>query len=398
MDIIQKPTCTEPGSETGVCTLCGETQTREIAALGHDYRSTVIPPTCTEQGYTTYTCSRCGDSFITDYTDAKGHTYSEWMTLINPTVTHKGKMVRVCTECGIVLDEMDMPVLIDNHVTGITVSAEKKYMNIGESITITALIEPATAINRNVLWTSSDPDIATVNNGSITAVSPGKTVIIAQTEDCGFKDFCIVQVSAITAKNGAYIDNENGYVYGLTSNLNNVDDYIDVCDDTMTLSYSTEKVGTGTKIYVMQDNDEVNTYEALLFGDVNGDGVYDGQDATIVNCISNGLLSREQVSESKYMAADCNHDGEINSSDVLLLERAGLLLANVDQSKSLEELMETDSYTEYLNLIDQNPMVDDTTEEPINEPTESAAKTLIERVVEIVKIVITFIRNLFSKI
>ena len=41
----------------------------------HAYASAVTLPTCTEQGYTTYTCS-CGDSYVADYVDATGHTYS----------------------------------------------------------------------------------------------------------------------------------------------------------------------------------------------------------------------------------------------------------------------------------------------------------------------------------
>ena len=38
-----------------------------------------------------------------------------------------------------------------------------------------------------------------------------------------------------------------------------------------------------------------------------------------------------------------------------ILQQAGVLLSNVDQSKSSEELLQTSSqYVEYLNLIDQS--------------------------------------------
>ncbi len=63
-----EPTCTEEGVETRTCE-CGETETRTVAALGHDYVAVVTPPTETEQGYTTHTCSRCGDSYVDSYTD-----------------------------------------------------------------------------------------------------------------------------------------------------------------------------------------------------------------------------------------------------------------------------------------------------------------------------------------
>ncbi len=53
------------------CTVCG---TELEAALGHEHKGTVTAPTCTDGGYTTYTCTRCGDTYVSDYTDALGHT------------------------------------------------------------------------------------------------------------------------------------------------------------------------------------------------------------------------------------------------------------------------------------------------------------------------------------
>ncbi len=52
-----------------------------VTAEGHVYVPTVTKPTCTEQGYTTYTCDICGDSYVTDYTEATGHSFSDkWIT------------------------------------------------------------------------------------------------------------------------------------------------------------------------------------------------------------------------------------------------------------------------------------------------------------------------------
>ncbi|MBQ7549878.1 MAG: InlB B-repeat-containing protein, partial [Clostridia bacterium] len=364
----------------------------------HSYTTVVTPPTCTQQGYTTYTCL-CGDSYVSDYVPANGHTPSAWKMTVNPTVTHAGKMVRVCTVCGTTLDEMDVPQLIDNRVTGITLSENEIYLNVAETKTLTATVEPATALNKNVIWTSSKPEVATVADGEIRAVSPGTTVIIAKTEDSGHKDFCIVQVSAITAVNGSNVDNDNGVIYGLTSNLPNADGYLLLADDSMTLSYSRDKIGTGTEIRVMKDDEVINTYEAVIFGDVDGDSWYDGQDALFVNCLANGLLTKEQVGDSAYMAADCNHDGVIDDLDVAVLEQAGVLLANVDQTKSEEELLETESYVEYLNLIDQNPTLDEeVTDEPIEEPIVSTAKTLLDRIIIIIKAILVFVTNWLPKI
>ena len=122
--VIAEPTCTETGVEQRTCELCGETESRAIAALGHteeiipaveatctetgltegvkcsvcgeilvaqevvpakghEYTAVVTAPTCTRGGYTTWTCA-CGDSYVDSYVEPTGHNYEDG----------------VCTNCG----------------------------------------------------------------------------------------------------------------------------------------------------------------------------------------------------------------------------------------------------------------------------------------------------------
>lgn len=64
-------TCTTTGY-TGdtYCKGCGAklSSGSTIAALGHNYTSSVVAPTVTESGYTLHTCSRCGHSYKDNYT------------------------------------------------------------------------------------------------------------------------------------------------------------------------------------------------------------------------------------------------------------------------------------------------------------------------------------------
>ena len=117
------------------------------------------------------------------------------------------------------------------------------------------------------------------------------------------------------------------------------------------------------------------------------DGIYDGQDAITVNLIAYGMLTREQVGEAVWMAADCNHDDVIDNLDVNLLNRAGLLLSKVDQSKTDEELSTDSAYTEYLSLIDQKP----------NEPDSTQTDNIFLKIIEIIKLIIKFIEEYISK-
>ncbi len=72
-------TCTESGFTAGVqCSDCDVILSGHdvIPALGHNYSGVVTPPTATQQGYTTYTCANCGNSYVGDYEDALGETYT----------------------------------------------------------------------------------------------------------------------------------------------------------------------------------------------------------------------------------------------------------------------------------------------------------------------------------
>ena len=196
----------------------------------------------------------------------------------------------------------------------------------------------------------------------------------------------------ITLKNGAV--SENGFIFGLAPKLTSLTDYIDVAEG-CELEYSTDKIGTGTEINAVKDSISYTSLTVVIFGDVNNDGVYDGMDAMIVNCLANGMLTKEQVGEAVYMAADCNHDGAIDSNDVDILNQAGVLLASVDQSKTQEELQTDSAYVEYLNLIDQNPV----NEETQPEQTPSALDKLIGFIADIYAFLnnlINFIKTIFA--
>lgn len=60
------PTCTVQGSEKRTCSICGQVETREIDALGHDYDEGIQTneSTIAHTGEITYNCKRCGYSFI----------------------------------------------------------------------------------------------------------------------------------------------------------------------------------------------------------------------------------------------------------------------------------------------------------------------------------------------
>ena len=387
-------TCNEHGYDKSICDICGATISTTELPYKHDYVATVTDSTCTEQGYTTYSCSLCGDSYTADYTEPLNHPHKTWRVTKNPTATSTGLMTETCDLCGAKTGEMEIPMLIPNFVTGITVSPNRLALNVGETANLTAVITPDTAENKNVIWSSSDTDIATVADGVVTAKTPGVAMIIVQSEDGGYKDFCVVRVASLTPANGAVVDNENGLIYGISSNSADINSYVNTVDDTMTVECDSAPLGTGSVVNIVKDDVIVDSYKIVLFGDVNGDGWYDGQDAITVSCLANGMLTREQMGEAVWMAADCNHDGVIDQLDVDLLNQAGVLLSSVDQTKPTEELLETSAeYNEYLGLVDQMGS-EDTTETP----TQDGNDSFFTRIIAFIESIINFINTIFTKI
>ena len=116
------PTCTEKGEEERVCSVCEYKETRDIEALGHDYKAVITEPTCTEQGYTTHICSRCNDSYKDNYTDALGHKPGE-ITIensVSATCETAGSYDEViyCTVCKTELSRETKTIKVLGHEYG----------------------------------------------------------------------------------------------------------------------------------------------------------------------------------------------------------------------------------------------------------------------------------------
>lgn len=83
-------------------------------------------------------------------------------------------------------------------VESVNLNKNDLTMTEGESGTLTATVYPSNATNKNVTWTSSDPSVATVNNGIVKAVKAGTTTIKVTTTDGSKTAECQVVVKAKT--------------------------------------------------------------------------------------------------------------------------------------------------------------------------------------------------------
>ena len=69
-------------------------------------------------------------------------------------------------------------------VTGITLNKTTATLTEGETLALSATVSPDNATDKTVTWTSSDASVASVSDGTVTALKAGKATIIAS---CGGK-------------------------------------------------------------------------------------------------------------------------------------------------------------------------------------------------------------------
>lgn len=68
-------------------------------------------------------------------------------------------------------------------VTGVELNETTKTLVKGQNFTLTATIAPDDATNKNVTWESSDPTVASVSNGVVTALKKGTATITVKSAD-----------------------------------------------------------------------------------------------------------------------------------------------------------------------------------------------------------------------
>ena len=90
--------------------------------------------------------------------------------------------------CNITVSKKIIPV------TSVSLSESATTIKQGRATILTATVSPFNASNKTVNWTSSNTNVATVSNGTITGVSAGSATITATTADGGYTSSCVVTV------------------------------------------------------------------------------------------------------------------------------------------------------------------------------------------------------------
>ena len=113
-------------------------------------------------------------------------------------------------------------------VTGIQISATSLSLLRGDSAALSAIVQPWTATDRTVTWSSADEAIASVDaNGVVTAIAAGETVItVASVLDPSITATCAVTVTAPAVTVSGALQDANGNSQFFSWNLETQDTWI----------------------------------------------------------------------------------------------------------------------------------------------------------------------------
>ncbi len=101
--------------------------------------------------------------------------------------------------------------------TGVTVSPSTLTLGAGSSGSLTATVTPSNATDKTVTWSTSNDKVATVKDGTVTAVGTGTATITATTSN-GIKGTATVKVEGAKLtyiENGVYFEKPSGWNTGI---------------------------------------------------------------------------------------------------------------------------------------------------------------------------------------
>lgn len=266
-----------------------------------------------------------------------------------------------------------------NEVESVSLNTTYSNLNVGDTLKLTATINPSNADNKNVKWTSSDPSIATVDsNGNVKGIKTGIATITVTTEDKAKTAICTVnvvsnKVTGITLDKTNYIlhigdslaitptitpstaTNTNYIVTSSNSDVVSVKDNIITANNIgeATLTFKTEDGGftVEAKVTVTNEDNDIFVDDSLRLEDnilsridLNNNLVSDiknmintNYDITVIDIDGEELANDDRVGTGTKIQfkengeiiqeytvliyGDVDGSGVINARDLLMLQR-----------------------------------------------------------------------------
>ncbi len=220
-------------------------------------------------------------------------------------------------------------------VTGISPDKPSFTLKAGETGTLTAIVKPADAFSKDVLWLTSDYTVAEVSpQGVVRALKAGTAIISATTVDGGYTAYFTVTVTQdnIAVKPGSIygINKHDTILYnvspGTTVNelLNNLaGGSFEVRNAKGEKLSGNAVIGTGAVVNLIADGKVIDSLLISVRGDIDGDGKVTAADARLV---LRHVAKLQTLSELEMHSADIDGESCIKAADARLILRAAAKL------------------------------------------------------------------------
>ncbi len=248
--------------------------------------------------------------------------------------------ITAATADGSVFDSLDFVIRVP--AQSINLDVNNLQLIKGKTMQINAYVSPPDSTNKDIVWSSENSKIATVNqNGEISAISEGETVINVKLKDENIMAKCNVKVIEIDNSYDFNVDKSivlNGdEISSVTSS--NVGDFKKLVDTNLNMEFYDSKgnlldddslIGTGYRLCLRNDDgDEVYNYYFIIYGDVNGDGLINSLDVLV---LQKYILEMKNLDELYLKAGNISKNGQLPSSlDVLKIQKHILEIKNIEQ-------------------------------------------------------------------
>ena len=93
------------------------------------------------------------------------------------TIIYQSRTAGTKVASGVTLKVTVAKKVADVEVSSVTLNRGDQTLTVGDTVTVSATVNPTNATNKNVTWESSNTGVATVNNGIIKAVGKGTATI-----------------------------------------------------------------------------------------------------------------------------------------------------------------------------------------------------------------------------
>ncbi len=285
-------------------------------------------------------------------------------------------------------DCLILPKLTDIYYEG----TKEQWDNLADKIgaTFIDLINQGTTIHYEHTHTYSEEMV----------MMPTHTTTGAKRCTCYCSRVCIEDIPMLKFEicDGIVVDPVKKVIYGFNPGDTSMDNYA-ILPEGYSWFYMPGKYGYGTdaSVHLTDGNKIIESYEIIVFGDVDGNAIYDANDAFLVNMLINGLITKDMIGKTAWEAADCNHDGTVDKADFDILTAASILHEKIQQSPNNPDIASNSLISEYISLIDQSAgmsadfsVIQNDTKQDTNIPT-----SIITFIINLIEFIIRLLTKIF---